>query len=76
MPIAKITGQGLAAIALSTAALWCCLITERNVRHDAMVDRARILHDIERLQKGARPYSIPASTPVPAGRHRFLTTVG
>jgi len=55
MPIAKITGQGLIAIACSVALLWGCLISERVMLHRAAAERVRVLREIEDLQKTPRP---------------------
>ena len=45
MPIARITGQGLAAIALCVCLLWGCVLLDR-VRHTAAVtERARVVRD-------------------------------
>jgi hypothetical protein len=51
MPIVKITGQGLSAIALSVALLWTCLLTERRVFHKAAVKQSEILKEIEHLRR-------------------------
>ena len=50
MPIAKITGQGLAAMALSVALLWACFITERLTMQRASVEQARILLEIRQMR--------------------------
>ena len=55
MPIAKITGQGLSAIALSVALLWACLIGERGLVRQADVKRAQALEEIRRLRRQAEP---------------------
>ena len=62
MPIAKITGQGLIAIALSVAFLWTCLIGERVVSKRAHLERARLMQEIEVFQQRQRiqPVSAPA----------------
>ncbi len=60
MPMVKITGQGLFAIALSVALLWACVIGERLMLRNAATRRVRVLHQIEQLQRKARPQrSIP-----------------
>jgi hypothetical protein len=51
MPIAKITGQGLAAIALSVALLWSCLIGERVLVRRASAERVLVMRDLKRLQR-------------------------
>lgn len=60
MPIVKITGQGLSAIALSVALLWGCWAQERAVTRRAFAERARVLHDLRQMQR-----SNPASAPRP-----------
>ena len=62
MPIAKITGQGLAAIALSVALLWACFIGERLMVKEATACRAQVMRDLHRLQqqrRGTEPVSAP-----------------
>jgi hypothetical protein len=76
MPVAKITGQGLSAIALSVALLWGCLIAERVTRGQADAMRVQVLHDLERLQKRPRPIPIPIPVSVPASAQRPQVTVG
>jgi len=68
MPIGKITGQGLSAVAL----LWGCWLGERQVMRRATLERARVLRDIERLR---RPQPQPVSAPAPGivPRHRSVT---
>ena len=62
MPIAKITGQGLLAIAFSVALLWACLIGERAQAQRAQLERARLMHEIERFQREQRtPIVAPAN---------------
>jgi hypothetical protein len=51
MPIAKITGQGLAAIALSVALLWSCVIGERVMVRRASAERALVMRDLQRMQR-------------------------
>ena len=51
MPIAKITGPGLAAIALSVALLWSCLIGERVMVRRAYAERAVVMRDLLRMQR-------------------------
>jgi len=71
MPVVKITGQGLSAIALSVALLWAYIIAERNVIRQANAGRAEALEQIRRLRRqvGPEPVSVPArrrsSTPKP-----------
>lgn len=62
MPIAKITGQGLSAIALSVALLWGCWMEERAVLRRADRERVEVLRDLQRLR------TIPSHIAVPPGR--------
>ncbi len=63
MPIAKITGQGLIAIAISVALLWGCLVSERLIVNRANEEASRSLRDL-RLMRQQR-HAIPVSVPVP-----------
>jgi hypothetical protein len=74
MPVAKITGQGLSAIALSVALLWTCLIGERYVARQAEVKRAHALEEIRRLRRHVEPQ--PVSTPAPYERPRPKSALG
>jgi hypothetical protein len=65
MAIMKITGQGLAAIALSVAALWGCFLGEQLTLRQARQERARVIRDIRRLQRRAQQPQ-PAATPSPS----------
>ena len=72
MPIAKITGQGLAAIALSVALLWACLISERLMVRRASTERMLVMRDLQRMQPtrlqprhGSEPVSAPVHVPRP-----------
>ena len=64
MPIAKITGEGLAAIALAVALLWGCLIGERTLAFRAYAERVQVLKDSPRMQ--TRPQTQPVSAPAPS----------
>jgi len=66
MPIAKITGQGLAAIALSVALLWGCLIGERVMMRQAVLERARVMQQVFRGQR--RRHTEPVAAPSPLKR--------
>jgi hypothetical protein len=70
MTIAKITGQGLYAMAFSVALLWACLIGERVMVHRAVAERTRVLQEIEQLQRQRRP--TPVTAPMPALERRLL----
>ena len=70
MPIVKITGQGLSAIALSVALLWGLLIAERYVSRKAGEGRAQALEEIRRMQRPSapQPVSVPLPHPAPAAK--------
>jgi hypothetical protein len=74
MPIVKITGQGLVAIALSVGLLWSCLIGERLIVRQAAARQVRLMHELQQLQRTrhTEPVSVPAS-PIP---HPTRITVG
>ena len=74
MPIAKITGQGLAAIGFSVALLWGCVIGERAMVRQACSERARVLRDIERWQR--RHQREPVSVPIPRAPRPIRVTAG
>jgi hypothetical protein len=72
MPIAKITGQGLAAIAASVALLWACFVGERVILNQSYACRAQVIRDLRQMQlrHTEQPVSLPA---VPHPSH---STVG
>jgi len=74
MPIIKITGQGLSAIALSVALLWGCLIGERVAARRAFSERANVLRDISRIRH--RQQTRPVSAPAPFLPHRSRVAAG
>ena len=74
MPVAKITGQGLLAIALSVALLWGCLIGERVLLHRASEQRIQIFHQIEYLQRVIHP--MPSNSPFHSPVRHPLIAVG
>jgi hypothetical protein len=74
MPIAKITGQGLAAIAGSVALLWVCIIGEQVQRRDAFQERERVVREVRLMQR--RTHSVPASDPSPFYHHRPHVAAG
>jgi hypothetical protein len=74
MPIAKITGQGLAAIAGSVALLWICVIGEQIERRDAVHERERVVREVKLLQHRMR--SVPVSAPSPFQHHRPHVAAG
>ena len=74
MPIAKITGQGLASIALSVALLWSCLIGERVIVRHASARHTQLMRELHQLQRDHQ--AEPVSTPAPPSPHRSRITVG
>jgi hypothetical protein len=66
VPIAKITSQGLVAIALLVAALWGCILAENSITRSARLTGAHSLHELQRLRSAIRKVNIPA--PLPAWR--------
>jgi len=74
MPIVKITGQGLLAIALSVALLWGCLIGQRVAARWAFAERARVLRDLSRMKRRQRAQ--PVSAPNPFLPHRARVAAG
>jgi hypothetical protein len=74
MPIAKITGQGLAAIALSVALLWACFIGERLLVRHTLDQRAQLMRELHQMQRDHRAQ--PVSAPSHRGMHPTRITVG
>jgi hypothetical protein len=74
MPVARITGQGLAAIGLSVALLWGCVIGEHVQRSNAFRERDRVLREIYLLRR--RPAAAPVSQPSPLLPTRLHLTAG
>jgi len=60
MPIAKITSQGLAAIALLVATLWGCILAESSITRAAHLARLDSLHELQMLRGGLRKVNTPA----------------
>jgi hypothetical protein len=76
MPIAKITGQGLAAIACSVALLWGFIAGEKlTVRH-ARKEYAQTMRDLRQLQLRTQPVSMPAPAPAPQSPRPGRLTLG
>jgi hypothetical protein len=74
MPIAKITGQGLGAIALAVALLWGCFVGEQlTVKHAAAL-QSRVMLDLHRLQRNRQ--AEPVSTPRPSVPRPTRVTIG
>jgi len=66
MPIARITGQGLAGIAVSVSLLWACFVGERVVLNRSYAQRAQVIRDLRQMQLMYRTQ--PASAPMPLPR--------
>ncbi len=63
MPIARITGQGLAAIAFSVAILWACFIGERLMVHQALAQRTQLMRELRQMQRHNHNTTQPVSIP-------------
>jgi hypothetical protein len=63
VPIARITSQGLIAIALLVAALWTCILAENSITRSARLTGASSLHELQLLRNAIRKVSTP--TPLP-----------
>ena len=74
MTIAKITVPGLAALGVSVAMLWGCLIAERTLVRRAVLEQARVLHEIELLRQKQR--AEPVADPLPRIPRRRNATAG
>jgi len=74
VPIAKLTGSGLAAIACSVALLWGCIIGERVKRRDAFDERERVVREVKLMQRRIR--SVPVSEPSPFQHRRPHVAAG
>ena len=74
MPIARITGQGLAAIALSVALLWACLIGERLLVSQTLAQRAQLMRELHQMQR--EHGTLPVSTPARPATHSARVAVG
>jgi hypothetical protein len=76
MPIVRITGQGLGAIALSVALLWACLVGERIVVRRAVAERSQLMREIQQMQRSRHsqpPQRVSTPAPIP---HPARITVG
>lgn len=67
LPIARITGHGLSAMALAVAMLWGCLVGQRIIVHNAAAQQAQALREIRQLRQ-QRFRSEPVRTPLLAPR--------
>jgi hypothetical protein len=74
MPIARITGQGLAAMTLSVGLLWSCLIGERVIVRHATARQAQLMRELHQLQLNRR--TVPVSTPAPDTTRPARATIG
>lgn len=73
MPIAKITGQGLAAIACSVGLLWSFVIAQQVEQRHASTERARVIREVRQLQQR---HTVPVSDPSPLVHRRPHVTAG
>jgi hypothetical protein len=55
MPVASITGKGLAAITLAVAALWGCILGEHQMERNAQQERILVMREGQRLQRRTQP---------------------
>jgi len=74
MPIVKITGQGLVAIAFSVASLWGCFIGERLLVRQTLQRQAQVMRELHRMQRDHR--TEPVNAPAPHTPHLTRVTVG
>ncbi len=72
MQLAKITEQGLAAIALSVALLWGCVLGEHAMMRQALRERAQVMRQVVRAPQRTQPVLAPS----PLVRHRIRPTAG
>jgi hypothetical protein len=71
VPLTKITGSGLFAIACAVALLWTCLIGERMMMRSAQAERALVLRGIDAQQSWRRPRPVAAPAVPPSRLTRF-----
>jgi hypothetical protein len=64
VPIAKITSQGLVAIALLVAALWACILAENSITRSALRTGAQSLSELQHLRSAIRKVNTPAPLPM------------
>ncbi|MCU1262681.1 MAG: hypothetical protein JWO80_5566 [Bryobacterales bacterium] len=62
MAIAKITGEGLAWIAVMVTLLWGCVLLEDSMVKHSRRETARVLLDLRKMKNGGRV--LPASRPL------------
>jgi hypothetical protein len=73
MPIARITSQGLAAIALLVAALWGCILAENSLTRSASYTRNASLNELRKLRTGLRKVHTPVSPVVTPTRKSLFS---
>jgi hypothetical protein len=61
VPIARITSQGLAAIALLVAVLWGCILAENSISRNAYRTRLTAFNELRVLRNGMHRVNSPAS---------------
>ncbi len=68
MALARITGQGLTAIALLVALLWACLVGEHVIVRNANQVAWRALYEnhVMQMRRQAQPVRVPTPVPQPA----------
>jgi hypothetical protein len=76
MPIAKITGQGLAAIACSVALLWGCIVSEKVTVRQARKEYTQVMRDLQQMQRVRQTQPVSAPTPAPQNQRPGRVTVG
>lgn len=61
MAVAKITGQGLTAIAVSVGLLWGCLVGERLIVRQANAEASRTMYELRvmKLRRDTQPVAVP-----------------
>ena len=74
MPIARISGQGLAAIGFCVCVLWSCVLLEQFRHRSAVTERARVVREVREMRRQQR--SEPASSPSRLTRKRVPVTAG
>jgi len=74
MPIARITGQGLIAIAFSVALLWGSVLGERALMRRALAERTQVMRMVQSPHPRLRPE--PVCDPTPSPSHSLRLTAG
>lgn len=70
MTIARITGPGLSAMAVSVAMLWTCLIAERTIVHRTIRQQTQVLREMQQLRQKQRSEPVRAPFPRPRRQRR------